>query len=274
MSFDSELESFNAYAQAMPNNCVFLVDTYNTLQGVRHAVAAGKKLRQAGHEMVGIRLDSGDLAYLSIEARKILDEAGFPNTAILASNDLDETIIQSLKIQGAQINTWGVGTKLVTGYDQPALGGVYKLSAIKNAAGHWEHKVKLSEQSVKITTPGILQVRRYFRDGEAMADMIHDTLAPLPAQSIIVDPFDLSRRKTIPANTRYEDLLVPIFRAGKCVYDPPPLAASRDRTASQLSQFHPGVKRFVNPHQYPVGLERGLHDLKTKLVLEARGVDA
>lgn len=273
MSFDSELESFNAYAQAMPNNCVFLVDTYSTLQGVRHAVAAGKKLRQAGHEMVGIRLDSGDLAYLSIEARKILDEGGFPNAAILASNDLDETIIQSLKIQGAEINTWGVGTKLVTGYDQPALGGVYKLSAVKEAGKAWEHKVKLSEQSVKITTPGVLQVRRYFREeGDALSDMIYDTLTPLPAQAIVVDPLDLSRRKAIPANARYEDLLVPVFRGGKCVYKSPPLVVSRERTASQLKQFHSGVKRFVNPHQYPAGLERTLHELKTKLVLEARGV--
>ncbi len=272
MSFDSEIESFDAYAQAMPNNCVFLVDTYNTLEGVRHAVAAGGRLREAGHEMAGIRLDSGDLAYLSIEARKILDEGGFPNASILASNDLDESIIQSLKIQGARINAWGVGTKLVTGYDQPALGGIYKLSAIKKPGGKWEYKVKLSEQAVKITTPGVLQVRRYFREGEAMADMIYDTHAPLPAEAVVVDPLDFSRRKKIAGDTRHEDLLVPIFRAGKCVYDAPPLAVSRDRTVSQLGQFHAGVKRFVNPHQYPVGLERGLHDLKTRLVLEARGV--
>jgi nicotinate phosphoribosyltransferase len=273
MSFDTEIESFDAYAKAMPNNCVFLVDTYNTLEGVRHAVQAGRQLREAGHEMVGVRLDSGDLAYLSIEARKILDEGGFVDAAILASNDLDENIISSLKNQGAKIGVWGVGTKLVTGYDQPALGGVYKLSAIRTKQGGWEYKVKLSEQAVKITTPGILQVRRYFRDGEAMADMIYDTQAPVPKEAVVVDPLDFSRRKTIQGDTRHEDLLTPIFRNGRCVYDVPPLAASRERTAKQLVLFHAGVKRFVNPHQYPVGLERGLHDLKTRLVLEARGVE-
>jgi len=272
MSFDTETQAFDEYAKAMPNNCVFLVDTYNTLEGVRHAVQCAQRLRQAGHEMVGIRLDSGDLAYLSIEARKILDEGGFPKASILASNDLDENIILSLKNQGAKVNVWSVGTKLVTGYDQPALGGVYKLSAIKKPAGKWEYKVKLSEQAVKITTPGVLQVRRFFRDGEAMADMIYDTHSPTPAEPIVVDPLDFSRRKKIPSDTRHEDLLVPIFSAGKCIYDPPPLAASRNRTVSQLAQFHTGVKRFVNPHQYPVGLERGLHDLKTRLILEARGV--
>ena len=133
MSFESELEAFEAYAKAMPNNCVFLVDTYDTLEGVRHAIEVGRRLRQRGHEMVGIRLDSGDLAYLSIEARKILDDAGFPKAKILASNDLDEHLIADLKQQGATIAVWGVGTRLVTAYDQPALGGVYKLSALRDA---------------------------------------------------------------------------------------------------------------------------------------------
>jgi nicotinate phosphoribosyltransferase len=273
MSFDTELASFEAYAGAMPNNCVFLVDTYNTLDGVRRAVEVGRKLREAGHEMVGIRLDSGDLAYLSIEARRILDEGGFPNARILASNDLDENIITSLKTQGARIDTWGVGTKLVTAYDQPALGGIYKLAAMRRADGRWEYKVKLSEQAAKVSTPGVLNVRRYFReDGEAMADMIYNEPSPVPADPTIVDPFDFSRRKHIPAGAAHEDLLVPVFRAGRRVYDVPPLAASRERTAAQLAKFHQGIKRFVNPHQYPVGLERSLHELKTKLVLEARGV--
>ena len=135
MSFDDEREAFLAYAEAVPNNCVFLVDTYDTLEGVRHAVETGKWLREHGYEMVGIRLDSGDLAWLSIEARKILDEAGFPKAVIIASNNLDEHIIASLKEQGAQINVWGVGTKMITAYDQPALGGVYKLSAIRGKDG-------------------------------------------------------------------------------------------------------------------------------------------
>jgi nicotinate phosphoribosyltransferase len=276
MSFDTEMESFEAYARAMPNNCVFLVDTYNTLEGVRHAVEVGRKLRQQGHEMIGIRLDSGDLAYLSIEARRILDEGGFPDAKILASNDLDENIIVSLKEQGAMIDVWGVGTKLATAYDQPALGGIYKLSAIReNAAAKWKYKVKLSEQAIKVSTPGVLQVRRFVENGEAAGDMIYDAAGGLPnaGDFIIVDPLDLSRRKRLSRKTpRQEDLLVPVFRAGQCVYDVPPLEASRRRTGEQLALFHGGVKRFVNPHQYPVGLERGLHELKTELILKARGV--
>jgi nicotinate phosphoribosyltransferase len=147
MSFDTELEAFETYAAALPNNCVFLVDTYDTLQGVRNAVKAGELLRKTGHRMIGIRLDSGDLAYLSIEARKILDEAGFKDAAILATNDLDEHIIQSLKSQGATIAVWGVGTRLATAFDQPALGGVYKLGAIQDEHGIWRSKLKLSEQT-------------------------------------------------------------------------------------------------------------------------------
>ena len=134
MCFDDELEAFRAYARAMPNNCVFLVDTYDTLDGVRHAIEVGQELRRQGHEMIGIRLDSGDLAWLSIEARRMLDEAGFPKATIVASNELDEQIIASLKDQGATIGVWGVGTRLVTAYDQPALGGVYKLAAIARRA--------------------------------------------------------------------------------------------------------------------------------------------
>ncbi len=183
MSFDDELESFEAYAAAMPNNCVFLVDTYDTLEGVRHAAAVGQRLQAAGHKMVGIRLDSGDLAYLSIEARKILDAAGLADAAILASNDLDERLIESLKQQGATIAVWGVGTKLVTAYDQPALGGVYKLGAIQDDAGAWHHKLKLSEQTAKTSTPGVQQVRRFFHaDGSADGDAIFDELTgPPPA---------------------------------------------------------------------------------------------
>lgn len=273
MSFDSEAEAFDAYAGAMPNNCVFLVDTYNTIEGVKRAVAAGKKLRAAGHEMVGIRLDSGDLAYLSIEARKILDEGGFKDAKILASNDLDENIIVSLKDQGAKIDSWGVGTKLATAYDQPALGGIYKLAALREPGGKWQYKVKLSEQAIKVSTPGVQQVRRFFYPhGEAMADMIYDASMLADGEVRIVDPMDFSRQKKVPAGTAHEDLLVSVFRGGECVYDVPALEQSRARTAQQLALFHGGVKRFVNPHQYPVGLERNLHDLKTRLVLEARGV--
>jgi len=271
MSFDGEREAFQAYAEAMPNNCVFLVDTYDTLEGVRRAVEIGRWLRERGHEMTGIRLDSGDLAWLSVESRKILDEAGFPKALIVASNDLDEHIITSLKDQGAKINVWGVGTKLVTAYDQPALGGVYKLGAIRGKDGRWDYKVKLSEQTVKISTPGIHQVRRFRSEKEFIADGIYDIEQGAPDTFTIVDPLDSTRRKHLPADTTYEDLLVPIFQQGKKVYHSPPLEEIRRRAQSQLAMFHSGVKRFVNPHQYPVGLELGLHDLKTELILRARG---
>ena len=272
MCFDDEIEAFRAYARAMPNNCIFLVDTYDTLQGVHNAVVVARELRQQGHEMIGIRLDSGDLAWLSIEARKILDEAGFPHALILASNDLDEAIIASLKEQDATIACWGVGTRLVTAYDEPALGGVYKLSAIRTPGDAWQYKVKLSEQAVKITNPGILQVRRYYQDGQAIGDMILDEELADGDGSTMVDPFDMTRRKAIPAGTLNKNLLVPVFRSRKQVYDVPPLEKIRVRVREQLAAFHDGVKRFVNPHQYPVGLEWGLHERKTDLILKARGL--
>jgi nicotinate phosphoribosyltransferase len=278
MCFDSELEAFEAYAKAMPNNCVFLVDTYNTHEGVRHAIEVGRAMRQRGHEMVGIRLDSGDLAYLSIEARRMLDAAGFPNAKILASNDLDERLIADLKQQGATIGVWGVGTKLVTAFDQPALGGVYKLSALKDASGKWQHKVKLSEQTAKVSIPGIQQVRRFraARDNQFIADAIYDTLAGIDESAAvsIVDPNDMTRRKHVEPGTPFEDLLVPIFRDGKCVYDQPPLAQVRQRTLDQLAALHPTVKRFTNPHRYPAGLEKKLFDLRTELILKARQIPA
>ncbi len=274
MSFDTEYEAFEAYAEAMPNNCVFLVDTYDTLEGVRNAVRVGKRLREQGHELVGVRLDSGDFAYLSIEARRILDEAGFPKAAIVASNDLDEHIITSLKQQGARIDIWGVGTKLVTAYDQPAMGGVYKLGAVRNAAGEWQYRLKLSEQAIKISNPGIQQVRRFFHEGEFIGDMIFNEGLPMKNDHLIVDPADMTRSKKIPANVAAEDLLVPVFREGSLLYAAPPIAQIRERTRHQLSGFHAGIKRFLNPHQYPVGLEAGLHSLKTDLILKARGVEA
>ena len=272
MSFDDEQEAFKAYAKAMPNNCVFLVDTYDTLDGVRKAAEAGKWLRSQGHEMIGIRLDSGDLAYLSIEARKILDEAGFPKAVIVASNDLDETIIDSLKDQGATISVWGVGTKLVTGDSQPALGGVYKLSAIRQPGGEWRYKVKLSEQSIKVSNPGIQQVRRYRSVTENLADVIYDANTDLTGGCIMIDPLDMTRQKRIPGDTTFTDLLIPIFRNGRLVYDLPPLPKIKARAQEELKGFHTGIKRFVNPHQYPVGLEKSLYALKTDLILRSREV--
>jgi nicotinate phosphoribosyltransferase len=272
MAFATEKEAFEKYAEVMPNNSLFLVDTYDTLQGVRNAVEVGKSLRDRGHEMIGVRLDSGDLAYLSIEARKILDEAGFERAEIFATNDLDEHIIESLHQQGAEIGVWGVGTRLVTAFDQPALGGVYKLSSLRRNGGDWQHKIKLSEQAIKISTPGILQTRRFFREGEAIGDMMWNETTT-PAAPTMVDPMDHTRRKTFRPDDRFEDLLVPVFRKGKAVYQSPSLVTIRERTRQQLALFHSGVRRFVNPHRYPVGLEKQLHDLKTRLVLEARGLE-
>jgi len=271
MSFATESEAFEAYAGALPNNATFLVDTYDTLKGVRHAVEAGKHLRKRGHKLAGIRLDSGDLAWLSIEARKLLDAAGFNDAVIVASNDLNEHLIASLKQQNAAINVWGVGTMLVTAYDQPALGGVYKLSAIRRSDGTWDHKIKLSEQAAKSTNPGVLQVRRFRRGNEFIGDAIYDESRPLPRRVTIVDPADPIRRKHFAPGAKPEDLLVPIFRKGKLVYNPPPLKTIRSRARDQLSRLYPGIKRFENPHQYPAGLELTLHDFKTELILRAKG---
>ncbi len=272
LAFDTELEAFEAYARAMPHNCVFLVDTYNTLEGVRNAAGVGVELKRRGHRLAGIRLDSGDLAYLSREARKILDEAGLTDAAVLASNDLDEQLIESLKRQGAAIQIWGVGTRLATGWGDPALGGVYKLTAIREPGEPWQYKVKLSEQSIKISNPGIQQVRRFTEEGWFLADMIWDEGMGIADPPTIVDPADLTRRKILPAGAATEDLLVPIFRRGQRVYEPPTLDAVRRRVRNQLGTLHGGSKRFVNPHLYPVGLEQRLFDLKTRLILEARGL--
>ncbi len=270
MSFEGELEAFEAYGRAMPNNCVFLVDTYDTLTGVKNAIAIGKQLRQNGYRLLGIRLDSGDLAYLSIEARKLLDEAGFADAAIVASNDLDEHLIENLKAQGATIAIWGVGTRLATAYDQPALGGVYKLTAIRNPGEPWQHKIKLSEQAIKINTPGMLQIRRFKSDGWFRADMIYDELLGAPEEPTIVDPNDMTRRKHIAPNLGHEDLLVPIFRKGELIYDCPGVEVARQRTGKQLDYLHETIKRLLNPHEYPCGLEQGLFELKNRLILEAR----
>ncbi len=273
MAFEDEEEAFEAYARALPNNCLFLVDTYDTLEGVRKAISVGRRLKERGNRLLGIRLDSGDLAHLSIEARKLLDDAGFPDAKIVASNDLDEGLIASLKEQGAKIAVWGVGTKLATAYDQPALGGVYKLSAMREPEGRWRPVLKISEQAAKTSIPGIQQVRRY-RDAQgAVCDVIYDTARPVPEPCILIDPLDSTRRKVVPADASFEDLLIPVLRKGKISGDLPSLVAIRQRAAHCLADFHSGVKRFTNPHQYPVGLEKGLHDLRNDLILKKRGLE-
>jgi nicotinate phosphoribosyltransferase len=275
MSFPDEKEAFEAYAAALPDNCVFLVDTYHTFDGTRKAIQVGKELRKQGKKLHGIRIDSGDLAYFSSKARQLLDSEGLHDTKIIASNDLDEYIIHSLKAeQKAPIDIWGVGTKLVTAFDQPALGAVYKLSAIRNEQGVWEDKIKLSEQAIKVNTPGLQQVRRYFNNsGDMIGDMIFDENLTPPTNPTMVDPMDSTRRKKMKsADSHYKDLLIPIFRDGKQVESLSPISQTRDYVKQQMNQLDNSTKRLVNPHIYPVGLEQQLHDKKMRLILSLRAV--
>lgn len=275
MSFETEMEAFEAYADAFPDQSIFLVDTYDTVNGIKNAIKVGNALRSNGKEMVGIRIDSGDLAYFSNLAREMLDEAGFPDAKIVASNDLDEHIITSLKGQEASINVWGVGTKLVTAFDQPALGGVYKLSAIRDGKGSWVPKVKLSQQSLKINIPGVHTVKRFFSKGKAVADMIYLEDQELnPQAALIIDPNDPTRRKRMmPAFYQEEILLKPIFSDGKLIYKLPTIIQIRERVQAQLDSLDKTLKRLVNPHLYPIGLEENLHQLRMDLVLKAKQVD-
>lgn len=270
MVFDDELEAFQTYAQNLPNNCVFLVDTYDTIEGVIKAIQVGKWLKKQGKKLLGIRLDSGDLAELSIRSRALLDEAGFQDAVIIASNELDETIITELKRQGALINVWGVGTSIVTAKDQPALDGVYKLSAIRDPGKEWKYKLKLSEQMVKVSNPGILQVKRFQHEHENIADVIYDIYMPWEGDCQIVDPLDPTHVRTIRKEVRGKDLLEPIFRQGKKVYHSPSLSEIRQHTQRELTRFPAGIKRFLNPHVYVVGMEKNLYNLKIHLIRKIR----
>lgn len=269
MSFDSELESFDAWAQAMPNNSVFLVDTYDTLEGVRNAIRAGRRLRERGFAMMGVRLDSGDLAELSIEARRLLDEAGFPDAKIVASSDLDEYAIQEMKGRGSRIAIWGVGTKLATAYDQPALGGVYKLSAVRKPGQSWDRKVKLSERRIKTSIPGVQQARRYRHGGRFCGDIIYDEEFGLPEKPVACDRGDVDSTWSPPADAEGEDLLAPVLRSGQVVYAPPSISDSRQRTLSQLDALPEQMKRLNDVETYRVGLERRLAEERQRLVEEA-----
>ncbi|MBA3237621.1 MAG: nicotinate phosphoribosyltransferase [Parachlamydiaceae bacterium] len=270
MAFDDELEAFQAFAETIPNQSTFLVDTYDTIEGIKKAIIVGQWLRERGKKLLGIRLDSGDLAYLSIKGRQLLDEAGFQETKIIASNELDETLISELKRQGAKISVWAVGTNLVTARDQPALDGVYKLSAIRNPGEPWTYKLKLSEQMAKITNPGILQVRRFFSKGENICDMIYDVPMDFSQGYRAIDPFDPTRQKVIKNDCESRDLLVPIFRNGERVFSIPTLNSIREYTQSELNLFPDGIKRFLNPHQYYVGMEKSLYNLKVDLIQKIR----
>ena len=269
MAFGSELESFEAYARALPNNCVFLVDTYDTLEGVRNAVRVGKQLRHSGHEMVGIRLDSGNLDRLSRDARDIMDEAGFAEAAIIASNDLDEHLIASLKRRGAAVGVWGVGTRMVTADGQPAMGGVYKLSAVRGSLGDWNYKLKLSEQPVKMSIPGILQVRRFQKAGRFVADVIYDVRFGRGSKQVLLDSSRARRERRSPAWEAGEDLLIPVWRHGKQVRQSESVDRCRQRAQDQLARLGPSLKRLTRPGQYPVGLESRLHHLREGMILES-----
>jgi len=269
MSFADEQQAFDQYAQAMPNNCVFLVDTYDTLQGVRNAVRTGLKLRQQGHEMVGIRLDSGDLAELSRQARIILDEAGLNSAAIVASNDLNEFLIHQLKEQGAKVTVWGVGTKLATAYEQPALGGVYKLAAIREPGATWQYKLKLSNDPIKISNPGVLQIRRFGSYAKGFqGDMLLDETIPLSATTQMHVLRDGAICHHWSAETPQQTLLQPILRQGQVIYTPPSLAETRAYAQRQLAALPEHVTRLYDPQPYLVGLEAGLYARKQALIAQ------
>ncbi len=256
MVFEDEPAAFAHYADALPNNCVFLVDTYDTVEGVHRAVAAGRALRARGHELAGVRLDSGDLGALAVEARRILDAGGFPDAAVVASNDLDEHRIAALKAAGAPIGVWGVGTRLVTAHDQPSLGGVYKLGAVRDADGAWQPRIKLSENPVKVSIPGCLQVRRHvdpetgFFAGDTIWSAHHG--GPPAAQG----PDD-------------HDLLVPCFRGGQRVDEPVPLAVSRARARASVQRLAPADRALSPEGAYPVSLAPPLAAARAALVARA-----
>ncbi|MDX1909282.1 MAG: nicotinate phosphoribosyltransferase [Bacteroidia bacterium] len=266
MSFEEESAAFDAYAEAMPHNTVLLVDTYDTLEGVRQAIRTGYKLRVQGHTLSGIRLDSGDLATLSIEARALLDAAGFEETAIVASNDLDEYEIETLRQRGARINVWGVGTRLVTAYDQPALGGVYKLAAMRAPGQPWSPAIKLSENPVKVSNPGIQQVRRYQDGTRWVADVIYSEETGAPGTDFVT-----FEGEVVPLDGyTWTDMLVPIFREGQQVYELPTLETIRARAAAQLAGLPAGCLRLHAPDTYPSGLSRTLTAHKHALISARR----
>nr|WP_122013270.1 nicotinate phosphoribosyltransferase [Maliibacterium massiliense] len=269
MSFPDELTAFRAYADVFPDACMLLVDTYDVLKsGMPNAIKVFQELRAKGHEPVGIRLDSGDLAYLSKQARAMMDEAGFPNATVCVSGDLDEELIWDLKAQGAAIDTWGVGTKMITSDDLPALGGVYKLSA-EIVDGEMVPKIKISENPAKITNPGYKKVYRIYdgSSGKALADLItlaHEQVTPAEPLTLF-DPDATWKRMTI-ANYTVRELLEPIFVAGRCVYTSPCLTDIRAFAQKQLDTLWDEYKRLRNPHVYKVDLSQELYDLKQELL--------
>ncbi|MBO5461218.1 MAG: nicotinate phosphoribosyltransferase [Ruminococcus sp.] len=276
MSFKDEYTAFKKYAELYPNTCTLLVDTYDTLKsGVPNAIRVFSEMRDAGikPKSYGIRLDSGDLAYLSKKARKMLDDAGFTDAKIAASNDLDENLINDLKIQGAAIDTWGVGTHLITSKDCPSFGGVYKLAAIMNENGELEPKIKLSENTEKITNPGNKTIYRIYdkETGKMRADLIcfaDETFDP-EEELLLFDP-NATWKKTRLEGGSYtmKELLKPIFINGKCVYESPTVKEIAAFCKEEKATLWDETLRLVYPHKVYVDLSQKLYDTKQKLLNE------
>ena len=268
-SFDDEIESFDAFARVFPGNCVLLVDTYDTIEGVRKAVSIARKMRQEGKRLAGIRIDSGDLAYYSKAARAILDEAGFHEVKILASSDLDEWIIESLRDQGACVDVWCVGTRLITSYQTPALGVVYKLMAVDRGDGVLTPRIKISENPQKITNPGVKKIVRFYNGNSRMVgDLLTQVEEPLPSNEPVRahhPMYDYMKKVYKPPFTA-EHLMEPIFLGGEQVYESPSLQAIRARAQRDIQRLEPEYQRFSNPHIYKVSLSDRVHNVKKELL--------
>jgi len=263
MAFPTELEAFEAYANTMANNCTFLVDTYDTIEGVKNAIRVGQKIKEKGHQLAGIRLDSGDMTALSIEARRLLDEAGFTHASIVASNDLEEDIIYEMKKNGAKVDVWAVGTHLVTARNQPALGGVYKLSAI-HENNQWKYRIKLSEQAIKISTPGILESYRFLNNhGKAILDVLVDSLQPYSGD--FIDEKNLQTFQEKNASHKIP-LLKKIFEKGNLVYEPKNLEDIRKFSSERKKMFDSSLFELYHPQKYSLYLEKNLFTLKSQMV--------
>ena len=277
MSFPDEYTAFKKYSELYPNACLLLVDTYDTLRsGVPNAIRVFQEMRAAGQDLkgYGIRLDSGDLAYMSKQARKLLDEAGFTDAIISASSDLDEYLIDSLKTQDAKINSWGVGTNLITSKDNPAFGGVYKLAAVKDdGSSSFTPKIKLSENTEKVTNPGNKTVYRIYSKstGKIKADLIclADEVFDPEETMIIFDPTDTWKKTKVLGGT-YElrELLVPVIREGKRVYTSPEVMDLRAYCQKEQNTLWDESRRLVNPQKVYVDLSQKLFDLKKNLLEE------
>ena len=277
MSFSDELTAFRKYANLYPNACILLVDTYDTLKsGVPNAIKVFNEMREKGIELknYGIRLDSGDLSYLSKKARQLLDNAGFKDAIISASNDLDENLISSLKLQGAKISSWGVGTNLITSKDCPAFGGVYKLSAVyESDKKAFKAKIKLSENAEKNTNPGNKKIYRiYDKDTKKIiADLIclEEETLNTSEELLLFDPLDTWKKTLLPADTYYtKELLVPVFKNGNCVYQSPSVMEIREYCKEEMDTLWEESRRLEYPHRTHVDLSQKLWDLKNNLLNE------